>query len=221
MKVSSPSCWTGGVSCARHDGCHLLQPIPAAGSAGFPDWLCPHLLPVSLRKDRMCLFIHHDHWWVWHIDYVEVLLKVINDFGLLIKLSNIHQALGEFTSSGIDDLITRYNLSAWINGLLDEGESDQFLVNIKNSAPLFGTCMHRGSTPKYHNPRAKYIAPSKMHAGAFVTVLSYYSTTIKTPAHCTHWLLNHIPITRTQTEAHPFDPLRFVGKVYQNEMVKC
>lgn len=112
---------------------------------------------------------------------MEVLLKVINDFGLLIKFSNIHQALGEFTSSGINYLITGYNLSAWVNRLLDKEDDDQYLVNIKKqkTAPFSGTCMHRGSTPKYHNPRAKHIVPSNMHAGAVDTDLSYYNTTIK------------------------------------------
>lgn len=78
----------------------------------------------------MCSFIHQDQGWVRNIDSVEVLLKVVNDSGLFIKFSNVHQALGEFTSSGIDNLITRYSLSAWVKGLLDKGEDDQYLVNI-------------------------------------------------------------------------------------------
>lgn len=44
------------------------------------------------------------------IDLADVLLEVINNFGLLTQLSDVHQTFGEFTPPSIDDLIAHNHL---------------------------------------------------------------------------------------------------------------
>lgn len=97
------------------------------------------------------------------------------------------------------------------------------MTNIKSVSKnlihfLLHACIEKAN-PKNHNPRAKHNAPSKVHAGAFVTHL-YHNTKIKTLAHSTYSLITetfsiHTPSHRT---AYPFVPLELVGKVYQNEI---
>lgn len=46
------------------------------------------------------------------------LLEVVNDFGLLVQLPDVHHPLGELSASCVDDLVPEHHLPPGINRLL-------------------------------------------------------------------------------------------------------
>lgn len=52
------------------------------------------------------------------LDVRLTLLEIVNDFGLLIEFSNVHQALGELSSTSVDYLIAHNCLPPQVNRLL-------------------------------------------------------------------------------------------------------
>lgn len=49
---------------------------------------------------------------------VRILLEVINNFGLLVQLSDVHHSLAKLSPPSVNHLVPHHHLSSGVNGLL-------------------------------------------------------------------------------------------------------